>query len=157
MAFTNDKTETSSFSDDSVLYNNSNFAVEQYTKYVAKDYTADNTLQYYGNANDFGLMYDSVSDKLKIISNDNNLIEISKDGTFIMTANTGPGVDVFKVQDSAGNAIFAVNSDGMEIEAHFQIGSDIAMTANDALPGEEFESAHGFTFYDSEAYAKVGE
>ena len=156
MAFVNDNLKAGSFVNDSIATHNTNFAVDQYTKYIAQDFTADDTFQYYGKDNDFGFMYSSADNELNLYSGDNKLLEITKEGVLTINSTVGPNVDVFRVNDSLGRAIFAVNSSGMEIEvSDFKVGSHIGMAAADELLVSDND--HGFTFYNGDAYAKVGE
>jgi len=149
MAFTNDKTATSSFTNDSYINVNSNFVAEQYTKYVAQDYTADDTYKYYGSDNDFGLRYVSKDSVLEFSNAKSQpLLTLSKDGVFVLHSQLSGADDIFQINDVNGVTVFKVNSKGLHL------GDTIQMDANDELP--TFSSAHGFTFYNGDAYAKVG-
>jgi len=150
VAFVNDKTATSSFSNDSYINANANFVAEQYTKYVAQDYTADDTYKYYGSGNDFGLRYVSKNDILEFSNRKSKpLITLSNDGVFILNSQISGANDIFQINDVNGKSLFTVNNKGMHL------GDTIRMDANDELPS--FNDAHGFTFYDGSAYAKVSE
>tara|TARA_R100001594_G_scaffold98848_2_gene133397 strand:+ start:914 stop:1369 length:456 start_codon:yes stop_codon:yes gene_type:complete len=149
MAFTNDKTATSSFTNDSYINANSNFVAEQYTKYIAQDYTADDTYRYYGSDNDFGLRYVSKDSVLEFSNAKSQpLMTLSKDGVLILNSQLTGDSDIFQINDVNGDAVFKVNSKGLHL------GDTIQMNANDELP--TFNATHGFTFYDGDAYAKVG-
>lgn len=150
MAFTNDKTATSSFTNDSYVTNTGDFVAEQYTKYIAQDYTADDTYRYYGSDNDFGLRYVSRSNILEFSNSKSQpLMTLSKDGVFVLNSQLTGDNDIFQINDVNGAIVFSVNNKGMNL------GDTIQMNANDELP--TFNTAHGFTFYDGSAYAKVSE
>jgi hypothetical protein len=149
MAFTNDNLNVGGFVNDTTATHNVNFAVDQYTKYIAQDYTADNTFKYYGNDNDFGFMYNTADAELNMYSGDNKLLEITKQGAVTFTCKAGTGIDAFKIKDTNGTTLFGVNTDG-----DFNLGSVLEMSEYTPASLPDID-AHGMVFYDSNLYAKV--
>ena len=112
MAFVNDKTNNSSFSDDSFVNYNSSFIAEEYTKYVAQDYTEDNKFHYYGQHNDFGLRYNHEDDEFNIFAEADKVLEITKKGNMILTMNASSRSAPLKIINSNNKNLFTFAQDG---------------------------------------------